>query len=185
MTEKYSKQLAVDAPPDSSTRIIMIPEIRDLTSTYFVALRLTDSAGKSLSSNFYWLSTKPDLVDEARTKDTAYTPTGSYADFTALGTLPSVVLNAGVRFEQKGKSQFARVALHNPSRDLAFFVRLRVTRGQEGEEILPVLWQDNYIPLLPGEKREVSAEYGVDQLRGARPAVRIDGWNVPPKIVNP
>jgi Exo-beta-D-glucosaminidase Ig-fold domain len=29
---------------------------------------------------------------------------------------------------------------------------LKVNRGQNGEEILPVLWEDNYVSLMPGEK---------------------------------
>ncbi len=38
-------------------------------------------------------------------------------------------------------------------------MRLKVNKGKGGDEILPVLWQDNYISLLPGEKREVTATY--------------------------
>jgi len=59
-------------------------------------------------------------------------------------------------------------------------VRLKVTRGPQGEEILPVRWRDNYLSLWPGEKREVSATYRARDLKQARPRVELSGWNVAP-----
>jgi len=183
MSEQYSRQQAVDARADSSTRVLQIPDVAGLSTTHFVSLSLEDAAGSLVSRNFYWLSTKPDTVEEEKTKDTVYTPTRSYADFTALSTLPRVDLKSTVRFEKEGSDQIARVTVENPTRNLAFFVRLRVTKGQEGDEILPVLWQDNYLSLLPGEKREVTARYSADQLQGAATVLQIDGWNIIPKSV--
>ena len=62
-------------------------------------------------------------------------------------------------------------------------MRLRVNKGQDGEEILPVIWQDNYISLLPGEKREVTATYATRLLGSATPVVAVDGLNTVPKSV--
>ena len=45
----------LDAPADSTTRVLTLPDISGLSSTYFVALRLEDSTGKVVGSNFYWL----------------------------------------------------------------------------------------------------------------------------------
>ena len=68
--------------------------------------------------------------------------------------------------------------LENPSKSLAFFVRMKVNKSKGGDEILPVIWQDNYISLLPGEKREVTASYRARELGTAQPAVEVSGWNV-------
>ena len=68
--------------------------------------------------------------------------------------------------------------LENPSKIVAFFVRLKVNKGAEGEEILPVIWEDNYVSLLPGEKREDHASYRASELGGAKPSVEVGGWNV-------
>ena len=57
-------------------------------------------------------------------------------------------------------------------------MRPKVDKGLKGEEILPVVWEDNYISLLPGEKREVTATYRVSELGAAKPSVEISGWNV-------
>jgi len=40
-----------------------------------------------------------------------------------------------------------------------------------------VVWQDNYISLLPGEKREVTATYRLIDLGNAKPSVELHGWN--------
>jgi exo-1,4-beta-D-glucosaminidase len=68
--------------------------------------------------------------------------------------------------------------VENPSKSLAFFVRLKLDRSKGGEEILPVVWQDNYISLLPGEKREITATYHGGSAGGVKPEVEISGWNV-------
>jgi exo-1,4-beta-D-glucosaminidase len=56
--------------------------------------------------------------------------------------------------------------------------RVRLTRGKHGENVAPVFWNDNYVSLLPGEKRELTANYDVSALGGAEPVVEVDGWNV-------
>jgi len=68
--------------------------------------------------------------------------------------------------------------VENPTRDLAFMVHLEVNKGQGGEEILPILWEDNYFSLLPGERREVTATYKTSELARAAPVVHVDGWNI-------
>jgi exo-1,4-beta-D-glucosaminidase len=177
MTEKFSQQNAVDAPADSTAKIFTLPDIDGLSPTYFVMLRLENSAGKLVGSNLYWLSTKPETLDWAKTT-WWMTPTESYADFTALSQLPKVKLKVNDRTERKGEEAITHVTLQNPSKSLAFFVRLKVNKGAKGEEILPVVWEDNYISLLPGEKREITATYRSSELGAAKPTVEVTGWNV-------
>ncbi len=80
--------------------------------------------------------------------------------------------------ERKGEEEITHVVLQNPSKNLAFFVRLKVDKGVKGDEILPVVWEDNYISLMPGEKREVTATYRASELGTSKPAVEVSGWNV-------
>ena len=56
--------------------------------TYFLKLELHDATGKLLSDNFYWLSTKPDVLDWAARSDTVYTPQKDFGDLTGLSGLP-------------------------------------------------------------------------------------------------
>jgi exo-1,4-beta-D-glucosaminidase len=92
--------------------------------------------------------------------------------------LPKVKLKVTNHTEHRGGEAVTHVTVENPSKNLAFFVRLKVTKGAKGEEILPVVWEDNYISLLPGEKREISASYRASELGTATPAVKVTGWNI-------
>ena len=177
MSEKFSNQVSLDAAADSTNKTLTLPEIDGLSPTYFLVLRLQDSSGKLVGSNFYWLSTKPETLDWERS-NWYTTPTVSYADYTALSRLPRVKLEVADHTEHKGEEAITHVTLDNPSKSLAFFVRLKVNKGKGGDEILPVVWQDNYISLLPGEKREVTATYRARELGATQPVVEVSGWNV-------
>ena len=177
MSQKHSQEASLDASADSTNKVLSLPEIEGLSATYFLVLRLQDSAGKLVGSNFYWLSSKAETIDWEKS-NWYTTPTASYADYTALFQLPKVKLNVADHTERKGEEAITHVTLENSSKNLAFFVRLKVTKGKGGDEILPVLWQDNYVSLLPGEKREVTATYRAQELGTAQPVVEVSGWNV-------
>jgi exo-1,4-beta-D-glucosaminidase len=177
MSEKFTQENPVDAAADSTAKIFTLPDVSGLSPTYFLVLRLEDSTGKLVGSNFYWLSTKPETLDWAKTT-WWMTPTESYADYTAISQLEKVKLRVTEHSERKGEDEVTHVTLENPSKSLAFFVRLKVDKGAKGEEILPVVWEDNYISLLPGEKRTVTASYRARELGAAKPYVEVKGWNV-------
>jgi exo-1,4-beta-D-glucosaminidase len=99
---------------------------------------------------------------------------------TALQQLSPVKLRASGKVSREGAEETARVSVTNPSGKLAFFVHLKITRESDGEELLPVLWQDNYFELMPGESRELSASYQLKDLNGSRPMLNIEGWNITP-----
>jgi exo-1,4-beta-D-glucosaminidase len=177
MKEKFSRQLMLDAAADSTLKALALPEIQDLSPVYFVVLRLEDAAGNLVGSNFYWLSTHPETL--AWDKSNYYmTPTSSYADFTALQALPKVSLKLSNRSERSSSNIITHVGVENPSDSLAFFIRLKISRNSDGREILPVLWQDNYFSLLPGEKREVAATYRSQDQDSGGATLEASGWNL-------
>ena len=180
MTQKFSAQTNLDIAPDGTKRILRLPEPAGLSSTYFVKLKLEDAAGKSVSENFYWLSTQGDTLDQPR-QDSAwyYTPTRQFANFKALSTLPPVKLKASAKSGRSGGEYATHVTVENPGKSLAFFVHLKVNDSKTGGEILPVIWEDNYFSLLPGEKRELTATYATLP-RGSKPLLEVTGWNVTP-----
>jgi exo-1,4-beta-D-glucosaminidase len=105
------------------------------------------------------------------------TPVNKYADFTALRSMPISAVTVRARSSASGGSGRTTVTLTNPTKAIAFFLRLQVT-GRRGEEALPVLWEDNYVTLLPGETRTLTATYRTRDLGGAPPSVVVKGWNV-------
>ena len=176
--EKFSRAADVDVAADGVGKSIAIPEPADISTTYFLNLQLFAAGGKLLSRNFYWLSTKPDEMDYAKT-EWYYTPQTSFADLSALEGLPKATVRATFR-PAPGTDHHAsfKVALENAGTGVAFLARLRLVTGQDQTEILPVFWDDNYISLLPGEKREVMVRVRASDLAGARPSLLVDGFNV-------
>src|SRR3954471_5944509 len=53
LRERFAREAAVDVPADGVARVLDIPDPGDLGPAYFVRLRLEDSAGKLVGSNFY------------------------------------------------------------------------------------------------------------------------------------
>jgi exo-1,4-beta-D-glucosaminidase len=195
MTTKFSQEAKVRVGPDSSTRVFTLPAISGLSTTYFLSLIL-DSGGQIASRNFYWLSTREETLDWLREEEdtsgqyniSTWTPTKDFADYTALNSLSKIDLEATAQTQNYGDEGSTTVTIHNPTSTLAFAVHLkvnqssgnRVTREEpEDLEILPVLWQDNYFSLLPGETRQITARYNIRGKKiAATPFVELEGWNV-------
>ena len=177
MSVKFAKEATAEVGADGVTRAFTIPEIAGLSRTYFVGLTLADAQGKEVSRNFYWLSTKAETLDWAKS-NWYVTPTTSYADYTALEGLPKVKLEVRSENQGTGNDRTTVVTVTNPGPGLAFGVRLKVDKGQGGEEVLPVLWEDNYFELLPGETRKVAASYRARDLGRATAVVEAEGWNL-------
>jgi len=157
----------------------VLPDIRDLSATYFLKLSLTGSDGKELSSNFYWLSTKDDVLDFEKST-WYYTPTSSLADMRQLQELPRLKLAVSGITKRKGEEETAHVTLTNHSKHLGFFVHLQLQGERSGREVLPILWQDNYFSLLPGERRVITGTYNIRDLENDSPKLVVEGWNVEP-----
>ena len=177
LTSKFSREATLDVAPDSSSLLLTLPKIEGLSRTYFLKLDLGDSASRVLSRNFYWLSTTPDVNDFGNSTWFS-TPLSSYADYKELGTLPRVRLDLAAHSHSHGGEEATEVTVKNPSASLAFFVHLEVRKGKDGGDIHPIQWEDDYISLLPGESRQVTATYNAAELGSARPVVQVDGWNV-------
>ncbi len=174
MKERFFRQEKFDAPADSSNKIFTLPAMKDLTSVYFLKLAVNDDTGKVVGSNFYWLSTAPETITLYPNVDGAFAET--FSDFRALRQLPKAKLEATSQTVQERDRQVTHVRLHNGSASLAFFVKLNVARCGDGKEVLPVLWNDNYVSLLPGETRDLMASFRAMQPSPVR--VDIAGWNV-------
>jgi exo-1,4-beta-D-glucosaminidase len=176
--EKGAREGTMNVAPDSSTKAFDLPKVADLTKTYFLRLQLQDASGKLLSDNFYWLSTKPDVLDWKHKKDTVYTPQAEFGDLTGLNSLPQTKLDVTSAKEAVGGKAGVGVTLRNPGPSIAFMVHLRMTRGKGGEDLTPIFWSDNYFSLLPGEQKRVTATYDPSDLEGKAPILHVDGYNV-------
>ena len=74
------------------------------------------------------------------------------------------------------------ITLANPGSHVAFFVRAEVTQGPDGEEILPIIYTDNYITVFPHETRTIEAKFSNASEGGSSPSLRVEGYNVPRRL---
>jgi len=104
-----------------------------------------------------------------------YTPSKEFADLTALNSLPPAKVNFEYHAGKTGEQTKMTATLHNAGETIAFFIELKVSEKISGETILPVLWRDNYVSLLPGETRTIEATFSatIDQA-----VMTINGWNL-------
>src|SRR5262249_3661032 len=138
---------------NESKQIFDLSSFKSPTPVYFVDLKLKDG-GKQIADNFYWLSTKEDVLDNAKT-EWYVTPNKDFADFTSLNKLPATQIQTEEHWTANGLN----VTLKNPSPKVAFFIEFRVVNDKNGKTLLPVRWNDNYVSLLPGETKQLSAEF--------------------------
>ena len=172
----FEKTVSTDALKDSSKSICELGEIENLTSTYFLDLRLLATDKKEVATNFYWLSTKEEILDyEADLGEFAYhTPSKEYADLTLLNVIPKVSLDVNIIPEKVEKGQRFTVELENNSTKIAFLINLKLFEKESGQIILPVFWDDNFISLVAGERRTVIVTCTTE----INAEVKIEGWNL-------
>jgi hypothetical protein len=85
---------------------------------------------------------------------------------------------AATRVERRDRRWLLSTDLSNPSSSPALMVTVKAVRETSGDRILPVIYSDNYIALMPGEKRTVTTELEDADTRGERPAIVVEGFNV-------
>jgi exo-1,4-beta-D-glucosaminidase len=187
LQQKFFRQAKLDVPADSVEQVLVIPEISPAPKVSFVKLTLQDSAGEVLSSNFYWLPSKPSSFDWDldRTNEHAYyTSVSAYEDLTVLNHLPRVHLEVSATPEHSEQGDAVRVQLHNPSHSLAFQIHLGIHEEKSEDEILPVFWEDNYLSLMPDESRIVVAHYTESHKLEGHPQLEVNGWNVDAPMIS-
>ena len=66
----------------------------------------------------------------------------------------------------------------NNSNQPAFMIKLKVVGEKSRERLLPVIYSDNFVTLMPGEKRVINMEVQDADTRGEKPEIAIEGWNI-------
>lgn len=161
---------------NTAIRVLELPQPENLSNTYFLDLRLTNEEGTELQQNFYWLSTREDTHDWDATT-WIYTPGREFADLTGIHALPEAHVSLSNEIIPDENAWLAKVSLHNESDVIAFFNELRLVDSHSGKTMVPVFWDDNYISLLPGEKRILTARIPHGHEGEHQPLLVASGWN--------
>jgi hypothetical protein len=141
-----------------TTDVKEVVSLRDIlnetTGVSFVLLSLKDQTGRILSQNTYWMSPGHDFAD--------------------LRAMPSATVRATVTgMRQQGQYTEWTLQFTNTTPRLAFFLNPQVI-GNNGEEILPSYWSDNYFSIPAGQ----SVTVRVSCPGSKTPQLRLEGWNI-------
>jgi hypothetical protein len=154
---KWEKTAGVDITEDNVLAPIKLEFPNGLTPVHFVRLKLTKS-NRTVSDNFYLRG-----VEEY--------------NFKAIRSLPKVKLEATTRVERQGSRWVLTTELNNVAKQPALMVHLKAVRSKSGDRILPVIYSDNYVALMPGERRSIRTELANADTRGETPRIAVEGFN--------
>jgi len=180
LKELFGKETPTTVDADTSQRAISIPDDAFAASSkvYFVDLTLKNESGEIISRNFYWVPSTLTTFDWSKT-DYTHTPAIQHEDMTELMSLPKARVDAHVTTAENGK--MLQLRLHNNSAALAFQLAA-AARDAHGEDIVPATWSDNYIELMPGETRVLTATLPSHAPENA--VVVLSGWNISEQTVH-
>jgi exo-1,4-beta-D-glucosaminidase len=161
---------------NGATPVMTLPRYPESSPVFFVRCQLFDGAGKLIVDNTYWQSQKDDDLG-ARANDRVMTlRQDKWADMTTLNAMPPVAVEMQASQTKIGKESHVLIRLRNPSGRIAFFERATISTKRDGDEILPILYDDNYVTVFPGETVEI---HGIVP-KGDKPRwVKLEGYNTP------
>jgi hypothetical protein len=157
-TRMWEKSASVDSAEDTAGAPLTLEWPAGLSPVHFVKLTLSEGQ-KVVSENFYWRGLRD-------------------GDFTALRSLPETQLESTAKAVKHAGKWTLTVRLRNPSKTPALMVRLKPIRVKSGDRVLPALFSDNYVSLMPGESRTIEVEVSEADCRGESPAVVLEGFNL-------
>ena len=129
----------------------------------FMVLSLKNAAGKTISQNVYWFA--PDH------------------NFKSLKEMPTADLKVKVIKAEKLKNEIKwSLQISNTNKGLAFFINPQVI--ENGKEILPSFWSDNYFSLSPNESTTVTVSVPNAKISTGKTQLAVSGWNVEKKIIS-
>lgn len=149
--------------PNSNTKVWSVDLRSSRARLHFLKLRITYvSTGLPIDDNTYWIPFN--------------------GDRKALTELPGAKVVGQMMKSNKGKYT---VDLANSGDVAAFFVRMKIVKALDGEMVTPVFFDDNYIVLLPGERKSVQIDATMlkQEDRNTPLLLHLEGINLPGQVV--
>jgi hypothetical protein len=154
---QWEKSATIDSREDSLAEPFRLEYPPSLTGLHFIRLRLARGT-ETVSENLYWRGLGPN-------------------DLRAVRALPAATVEATTAVARDGERWRMTTELKNASAHPALMVRLKAVRARGGDRILPALYGDNYVSLMPGESRTIVTEVLHADTRGEDPAIVVEGFN--------
>jgi len=154
---KWEKEVKFDILDDQTVACFPLEFDAVQTESYFIRLTLTGEEGL-LSENFY-IAGKEE------------------GNFQSLTKLPQVTLTKDISLSQSNGEWIMKGTVRNDSQTPAVFLRLKLTGDKSNDLILPVIYNDNYFSLMPGESKKIEIRFRNEDTRGEHPTLSIEGIN--------
>ena len=152
------KAMTLDSKEDSVVTAMRMEYPKGLTPVHF--LRLTLMQGETtVSANEYMRS----VVE---------------GDYRAIRQLAKARVRAATNARREGDVWRLTTELLNESAWPALMTRMKAVRAVSGDRILPAIYSDNYVTLMPGERRTLETELRHEDTRGETPKIVVGGFNV-------
>lgn len=155
---KWEKSATLDSREDSTVSPFSLQYPAGLSKTHFIRLTLAKN-GQIVSRNFYLRGL-------------------TQGDYTGIRDLQPAKVDLKSHIRRNGDDWDLTVDLHNASKTPALMVRVKVVRRKSGDLIAPALFDDNYIALMPGERRTLHVTLRNEDTRGEKPRMILEGYNV-------
>ena len=170
----------IDVISGGATAALTLPSGPTDSRVFFVRCQLLDRDGAVITENVYWQSQVPDDVGPPANDAAFDSRQVSWADMTPLDTLAQPTLRISALRDGSDPAR-VRVVLRNPTSQIAFFQRAELLSAVDGEEILPIEYDDNYVTVFGGETAEIG---GRAPAGGPAPDwVRVTGYGGTPVVV--
>jgi len=155
---QWQKSATLDSKEDSVESPIKLEYPATLTPVHFIRLKLTRGTSV-VSDNFYLRGAEE-------------------GNYRAIRDLPKVDLTLVERkVAKQGTHWLLNITLQNRSPNPALMVQLTAVRERSGDRILPAIYSDNYVSLMPGESHAFRVELEDVDTRGERPWLGVEGFN--------
>ncbi|MGA7720561.1 MAG: hypothetical protein WCA84_05220 [Ignavibacteriaceae bacterium] len=92
--------------------------------------------------------------------------------------LPKIKLDVATKSVKKNGKWYLSTELKNSTITPALMVRLNVVGDKDKEKILPAIYSDYYVSLMPGVRRIIKIGMDNSDTRGNKPKIRTDGINI-------
>ena len=157
-TVVWEKQTQFDICNDETVALFALEEPAALSNTYFIKLTLKQD-DNLLSDNFY-----------VRGKESG--------NFQSLLDLPYINLGNDMMIVREGDEWVLDGVIKNDNEVPALMIRLAVKGDKTACMMAPVMYNDNYFSLMPGESKQIHITLSHADTQGDRPTLEITGFNV-------
>ncbi len=98
-------------------------------------------------------------------------------DYRGLQSLPKARLQSRTKTERQAEHWLLTTEIQNISTHPALHVRAKAVRATTRDRILPAIYSDNYIALMPGERQIIRTELHHADTRSEEPAMEVEAFN--------